>query len=112
LDNEDAFTASEVKILCSWKKIKTSATKKRDLMDLYFATEKPKPQKSWTRGEEAALAHLKEDNVPMSETLLGTATMEMMESVGNGLVNASEVAINKLEAAIQAHKERNIPNAI
>jgi hypothetical protein len=79
---------------------------------IYFAMAKPKPQKSWTRGEAVALNHLKEETVPMSATLLGTATMEMMESVGNGLVNASEDAINKLEAAIQAHKERNLPNAL
>jgi hypothetical protein len=111
-ENESNFTAPEVKILCAWKKIKTSATKKKELVDLYMATAKPKPQKVWTRGEEAALAHLKEETVPMCETMLGTATMEMMESVGNGLLNASEDAINKLEAAIQTHKERNIPNAL
>jgi hypothetical protein len=111
-DNESRFSLPEVKILCSWKKIKTTATKKKDLIELYIATEKPRPQKSWTRGEEAALAHLKDEDVPMSETLLGVATIEMMESVGNGLLNASDDAINKLESAIQAHKERTIPNAI
>jgi regulator of sigma D len=112
LENQKDFTAPEIKILCAWKKIKTTLTKKKDLIELYVDTLKPKPQKSWTRGEEAALEHLKNDNVPMSETLLGTATMEMMESVGNGLQNASEDAINKLHAAIQAHKERSIPNTL
>jgi serine/threonine-protein kinase RIO1 len=75
-------------------------------------TKKLKPQKSWTSGEEAALARLKEDHVPMSKTMLGSATMEIMESVGNGLVNVSEAAITKLKAAIQSHKERNLPNAL
>jgi hypothetical protein len=112
LENQKDFTAPEIKILCAWKKIKTTLTKKKDLIELYVDTLKPKPQKSWTRGKEAALEHLKNDNVPMSETLLGTATMEMMESVGNGLQNASEDAINKLHAAIQAHKERSIPNTL
>jgi hypothetical protein len=111
-ETESNFSAPEVKILCAWKRIKTSATIKKDLVALYVSTEKPKPQKSWTRGEEAALAHLKEDHVPMSKTMLGSATMEMMESVGNGLVNVSEAAITKLEAAIQSHKERSLPNAL
>jgi hypothetical protein len=48
----------------------------------------------------------------MSKTMLESATMEMMESVGNGLVNVSEAAITKLEAAIQSHKERSLPNAL
>ena len=110
--SEKKFTLPEVKVLLKWKKVKVTATKKRDLIDAYIAAPKPKIQKVWCNSEEAALVALKEQEVPLKETRLGTAAKQMATAVGKSLEKLDQETMDGLKTAILTFEESKNPNAI
>ena len=110
--SEKKFTLPEVKVLLKWKKVKVTATKKRDLIDAYIAAPKPKIQKVWCNSEEAALVALKEQEVPLKETRLGTAAKQMATAVGKSLEKLDQETMDGLKTAILTFEETKNPNAI
>jgi hypothetical protein len=109
---EGKFTMPEIKILLKWKKIKPVGTRKRDLIEAYRNTPKPKIRPMWKRSEQAALDSLKEAEIPLESTALGAAAKRMVRNLENSIGNLDKDSLNQLEAIILARKEREIPNAL
>jgi hypothetical protein len=113
VNTEKLFTVPEIKTLLHWKKAKQPAsTKKRDLVNAYLDTPKPKIQKTWTRGEEAALVALKVQDLPLIDTALGVATTQMATAVKNNLAQLDKEAMDSLKAALQEHTDNQGDNVI
>ena len=106
------FTLPEVKVLLKWKKVKVTATKKRDLVDAYIAAPKPKIQKVWCRSEEAELVALKEQKVPLKDTALGMATTQMAYAVTNNLAQLDQNSMDALKTALQTFEDSKNPNVL
>ena len=106
------FTLPEVKVLLKWKKVKVTATKKRDLVDAYIAAPKPKIQKVWCRSEEAELVALKEQKVPLKDTALGVATTQMAYAVTNNLAKLDQNSMDALKTALQTFEDSKNPNVL
>lgn len=114
-DNEATFTLPEVKTLLKWKRAgkPVTGTKKADLVKLYVATPKPtKPQKVWSRSEEAALQALKVENMPLRNTAVGVATGQMARAVTHNLAQLDDETRAALTKSLQEYEDSNNPNAI
>ena len=110
-ETEKKFTLSEVKILLKWKKVKAPSSKKKDMVETHVAAARPrKPQKTWTRSEEAALVELKKENLPMKDTAVGVAATQMAKAVTKNLSNLDSETIRSLQQALDAHSG-NTPDA-
>jgi hypothetical protein len=113
VSTEKHFTVQEIKTLLHWKKAKQpSSTKKRDLVNAYLDTPKPKIQKTWTRGEEAALVQLKREDIPLIDTALGVATTQMATAVQNNLAQLDKASIELLKTALDDHSDSQGPNVL
>lgn len=110
---EKKFTIPEVNLLLKWKKVKPPpGTRKNQLVDLYFAAERPKTQKPWTVKEEKALQALKDPNVVVKDTRLGVEATQMAKAVRNNLSNLDENTITSLKTAIEDYESNNGPNVV
>jgi hypothetical protein len=112
LDTEKAFTLPEVKIMNKWKMIKTTGTKKRELVEAYTAVPKPKIQTIWSRSEEAQLEALKATDFPLQSTALGAAARKMVNNLKNSLGNLDDNSLKELESILLARRELENPNAL
>jgi hypothetical protein len=111
-DTEKLFTLAEIKILLKWKKVKAIGTKKRDLIDAYRAAPKPPIQVIWKRSEQEALDALKNKEIGLESTALGTAMKRVVKTLQNSFGNLDEDSLKELEALIQSRREQNNPNAL
>jgi hypothetical protein len=109
---EKNFTLPEIKTLLKWKKTKATSARKRDLVEAYIGATKPKIQKVWTRGEEAALEKLKKQDLPLKETALGVATQQMARAVTNNLAQLDGESMSALKTALEGFDENSGPNVI
>jgi hypothetical protein len=114
---EKLFTRAEIltSTLCNWKKIKMkSSAKKRELVDAYVDTPKPKIQKTWCRSEEQALQQLKDEVVELKSTKIGVTTSQMARAVttSNNLANLDSESISALKAAIDNLGNGDMNNVI
>ena len=109
---EKNFTLPEIKTLLKWKKVKPASSKKRDLVDAYIETPKPKIQKIWCRSEEAELQALKSTEVPLIDTALGIATTQMARAVTNNLAQLDTESMDALKTAIENFKDSYGPNVL
>jgi hypothetical protein len=110
---EKEFTVAQIKTLLHWKKAKQpSSTKKRDLVNTYLDTVKPKIQKTWTRGEEAALVALKVQDLLLIDTALGMATTQMATAVKNNLAQLDKDSIDSLKTALEEYTDNQGDNVI
>ena len=96
--------------------MKTKATKKEELVELYLKAPKPKITKSWTRSEEEALQKLKNPDVDLKETAVGCATVQMAKAVGNNLSNLDSPQRGALKLALDNYEEikqeSKLPNVL
>jgi hypothetical protein len=111
-DTENNFTIAECKHLCKWKNVKPNGTKKRDLVEAYRSTPKPRTIAQWKPSEQAALDALKSTDIPLEATALGAAAKRMVRNLQNSLGNLDNSSLIELESILHAHKERNNPNAL
>ena len=101
------FTIPEIKIMCKWKKAKPKSARKEDLIEAYLADPKPKIQKIWTRCEEAALVALKNENVSLRETALGSSANQMARAVSNHVAKLDETARAELMESLRKYDQDN-----
>ena len=90
----------------------TEKTRKADLVQLCVTAPKPKMQKVWCRSEEAALVALKNPQMELKQTALGTAASQMARAVTNSLAQLDDESIAALKTALQDHEEGQAENVI
>ena len=111
---EKDFTIPEIEKLLKWKKIpKAKLKRKEDMIEAYVKTPKPtKIQKTWTDSQEAELQKLKQQVLPMRETAVGVATVQMARAVTNNLAQLDTPTRTELKQSLAEWEENNAPNVL
>jgi hypothetical protein len=111
-DTESKFTLAEIKVLLKWKKVKPTGTRKKDLVQAYRDAPKPPIKPNWKPSEQAALDALRDTNVSLESTALGTAARKMVKNLQNSMANLDGNSLLELKAIIEAKQEQENENAI
>jgi len=90
-ETEKKFVLPEIKLLCKWKCLKLTATKKQDFVSAHVAAARPPSPERWTIEDEQALLNIQSQNIHLKDTALGVAAKQMAVAVtaNMGKLNAN-----------------------
>lgn len=91
---------------------KPASLKKKDIVDAYTQAPKKKPTKVWTRGEEAALQALKQEEVDLKDTALGVARAQMSQAVASNLDKLDTPTRVALKRSLEDFDTYSLPNVL